>query len=111
MESHILTDALRSALLACLMCAAMAASAQKTVTARQVIDRIREHVGVPWQDPTVDTFKTGNPDDTVTGIAVTMMSTLDVLQRASASGNNLIITHEPTFFGHFDRTDELANEN
>jgi len=41
----------------------------------------------------------------VTGIAVTMMATLDVLQRAAAQGSNLVITHEPTFFGHLD---ELA---
>jgi putative NIF3 family GTP cyclohydrolase 1 type 2 len=111
MESNVVFGAVRVVLLACLICATVAASAQKTVTAREVIERIKVHVGVPWQDPTVDTFKTGNPDDTVTGIAVTMMSTLDVLKRAAASGNNLIITHEPTFFGHFDRTDDLVNEN
>jgi len=39
----------------------------------------------------------------VTGIAVTMMATLDVLQRAAANGQNLIITHEPTFYDHLDR--------
>jgi putative NIF3 family GTP cyclohydrolase 1 type 2 len=73
-----------------------------------VIERIQAHVGVPWQSDTVDTFKAGNPDTPVTGIAVTMMATLDVLKRAAASGNNLIITHEPTFFSHLDKPDELA---
>jgi putative NIF3 family GTP cyclohydrolase 1 type 2 len=81
---------------------------QKQLTARQVIERIQAHVGVPWQSNTVDTFKAGNPDTPVTGIAVTMMATLDVLKRAAASGNNLIITHEPTFFSHLDKPDELA---
>ena len=81
---------------------------QKQLTARQVIERIQAHVGVPWQSDTVDTFKAGNPDTPVTGIAVTMMATLDVLKRAAASGNNLIITHEPTFFSHLDKPDELA---
>lgn len=81
---------------------------QKTLTAREVVERIQSHVGVPWQADTVDTFKAGNPDATVTGIAVTMMATLDVLKRAAASGNNLIITHEPTFFNHLDKPDELA---
>lgn len=81
---------------------------QKSLTARQVIERIQAHVGVPWQSDTVDTFKAGNPDTPVTGIAVTMMATLDVLKRAAASGNNLIITHEPTFFSHLDKPDELA---
>jgi len=81
---------------------------QKSLTAREVIERIQAHVGVPWQSDTVDTFKAGNPDTPVTGIAVTMMATLDVLKRAAASGNNLIITHEPTFFSHLDKPDELA---
>ena len=50
----------------------------------------------------MDTFKAGNPDTPVTGIAVTMMATMDVLRRAAAQGDNLIITHEPTFFDHLD---------
>src|SRR5262249_15531198 len=81
------------------------------LTARQVIARIQQHVGVPWREPTVDTFKAGDPDSPVTGIAVTMMSTLDVLRRAAASGKNLIITHEPTFYGHLDATDDLEKEH
>ncbi len=80
----------------------------KVLTARQVIERVQAHVGVPWRSDTVDTFKAGNPDAPVTGIAVTMMATLDVLKRAAASGNNLIITHEPTFFNHLDKPDDLA---
>jgi len=79
-------------------------------TARQVVERIQSHVGVPWQSDTVDTFKAGNPDTPVTGIAVTMMTTLDVLQRAAASGKNLIITHEPTFFDHLDNPTELPEK-
>jgi putative NIF3 family GTP cyclohydrolase 1 type 2 len=85
-----------------------AVAQQKSVTAREVIERIQAHVGVPWQSDTVDTFKAGNPDTPVTGIAVTMMATLDVLKRAAASRNNLIITHEPTFFNHLDKPDELG---
>ena len=76
-----------------------------SLTARQVLERIKTNIGVPWMDQTVDTFKDGDPDTRVTGIAVTMMATLDVLQRAAAQGSNLVITHEPTFFGHLD---ELA---
>src|SRR3954451_3139919 len=85
-----------------------AVAQQKSVTAREVIERIQAHVGVPWQSDTVDTFKARNPDTPVTGIAVTMMATLDVLKRAAGSGNNLIITHEPTFFNHLDKPDELG---
>jgi len=36
-----------------------------------------------------------------------MMATLDVLQRAAANGQNLIITHEPTFYDHQDDPSEL----
>lgn len=90
----------------------LGASAQSgRITARQVIERIKQHVGVEWQEPTVDTFKTGDPDKPVTGIAVVMMSTLDVLQRAAAAGANLIITHEPTFYDHTDKTADLEKEN
>jgi putative NIF3 family GTP cyclohydrolase 1 type 2 len=81
---------------------------QNALTARQVIERIQAHVGVQWNSDTVDTFKAGNPDTPVTGIAVTMMATLDVLKRAAASGNNLVITHEPTFFSHLDKPEDLA---
>ncbi|MEP7347777.1 MAG: Nif3-like dinuclear metal center hexameric protein, partial [Gemmatimonadaceae bacterium] len=47
----------------------------------------------------------------VTGVALTMMATLDVLQRAAAANLNLVITHEPTFFDHLDPTDNLIREN
>jgi len=86
---------------------ASAAWSQNRLTAREVVARIQQHVGVAWRSDTVDTFKAGDPDTPVTGIAVTMMATLDVLQRAAASGNNLIITHEPTFFDHMDVSDQL----
>ena len=80
-----------------------AAMAQdKRPTAREVVAAIQQHVGIPWMAQTVDTFKAGNPDTPVTGIAVTMMATLDVLQRAAANGQNLVITHEPTFYSHQD---------
>jgi putative NIF3 family GTP cyclohydrolase 1 type 2 len=42
---------------------------------------------------------------------VTMMATLDVLQRAAASGDNLIITHEPTFFDHRDVSSQLPQKD
>ncbi len=77
------------------------------LTAREVIARIQKNVGVPWREETADTFKAGDPDTPVTGVAVTMMATQDVLERAAAAGKNLVITHEPTFYGHFDKPDDL----
>src|ERR1700693_3844345 len=88
-----------------------AASAQdRPLTAHEVIQRIQDHVGVPWQKETVDTFKAGYPDTKVTGIAVTMMATFGVLQRAAASNANLIITHEPTFYNHLDDLREIPQK-
>jgi len=88
-----------------------ASTQENHLTAQQVIDRIKKNVGVPWRDQTVDTFKAGNPDAPVTGVATTMMATLDVLRRAAAAGKNLIITHEPTFYDHLDKTEDLEKEN
>lgn len=92
--------------------AAMALTASQvmaqSITARQVVERIQERVGVPWDEPTVDTFKAGDPETRVTGVAVTMMATFDVLKRAAAAGHNLVITHEPTFYDHRDPTDGLV---
>jgi NIF3 (NGG1p interacting factor 3) protein len=88
----------------------VSAAQDKHIIAREVISRIQARVGVPWQTETVDTFKAGNPDETVTGIAVTMMATMDVLERAAASGKNLVITHEPTFYNHLDKLDVLQEK-
>jgi putative NIF3 family GTP cyclohydrolase 1 type 2 len=93
--------------------AAEALDAQKsssTLSAGQVIDRIKANVGVPWRAETVDTIKAGNPETPVRGIATTMMATLDAIQRASAAGKNMVITHEPTFYSHEDKTDTLTND-
>jgi putative NIF3 family GTP cyclohydrolase 1 type 2 len=95
------------ALIADAMCGLPAEAQGKQPTAREVIAAIQEHVGVPWKTETVDTFKAGNPETRVTGIAVTMMATLDVLQRAAAKGENLVITHEPTFYNHLDRPEGM----
>jgi putative NIF3 family GTP cyclohydrolase 1 type 2 len=80
----------------------VAGAQTKAPTAREIVKEIQDHVGVPWQKETVDTFKAGNPDTAVTGIAVTMMATMDVLERAAANHENFVITHEPTFYNHLD---------
>ena len=64
------------------------------LTAREVVARIQQQVGVPWQSDTVDTFKAGNPDSPVSGVAVTLMATLDVLQRAAAGERGISFGQE-----------------
>ncbi len=78
------------------------------ITAKQVIERIQKNVGVPWQAQTVDTFKIGDPETIVKGIATSFSATLEVCQKAHATGKNLLIVHEPTFYNHNDETASLS---
>lgn len=80
------------------------------ITASQVVDRIKQKVGVPWREQTVDRIVAGDPNTEVRGIATTMMATFEVLKRASAAGRNMIITHEPTYYGHQDTVDQLGDD-
>jgi putative NIF3 family GTP cyclohydrolase 1 type 2 len=80
------------------------------LTAGEVIDRIKKNVGIPWREKTVDNIIAGSPDIPVTGIATTMMATLDVMQRAAAAGRNMVITHEPTYYSHEDALDQIRDD-
>lgn len=62
-----------------------------------------------WQypDDTVDTIKSGNPDDEVTGIAIGWMSYNWALNRAVELGCNVFITHEPTYYNHYDNDPDV----
>ncbi len=79
-------------------------------TARQLVERIRQNTHIPWNPMTVDTFKAGNPDTEVTGIVTTHLATLEVLQKAAAAGKNFVISHEPIFYNHLDRTEPLEGD-
>ena len=81
-----------------------------TVTAQQVADRIRSNLGVAWRSQTVDGFKAGDPSTAVTGIAVTVLATTDVLRRAAAAGQNLIITQEPLYYAANDDPGNRAKD-
>jgi putative NIF3 family GTP cyclohydrolase 1 type 2 len=106
-----MTAGLAAAVMAAAMCVTRIEAQEKRPRAQEVIAAIQEHVGVPWRKETVDTVKAGNPETRVTGIAVTMMATLDVLQRAAAKGDNLVITHEPTFYNHLDRPEGMEESD
>ncbi len=81
------------------------------MTAGDVVDRIKENVTCEWRSETVDTFKSGGPDTEITGVATTFLANLDVLQRAKAKGINMVITHEPTFYNHFDRKEQYGDDD
>ena len=93
------------------LCGHAAFAQNQKPTANEVVAAIQKQVGVAWRAETVDTFKAGNPDARVTGIAVTMMATMDVLEQASAQGLNLVITHEPTFYAHLDRPEGMEEDD
>jgi putative NIF3 family GTP cyclohydrolase 1 type 2 len=99
------------AVMAIAVVAGPSSAQEQKITARHVVEEIQKHVGVPWNAETVDTFKAGNPDAPITGIAVTMMATMDVLQRASAKGLNFVITHEPTFYAHLDKPEGMPEND
>lgn len=85
--------------------------AQKTtssLTAEEVMQRVIAATGATPPANTVDTLKAGDPKTIVTGIVTTFMDTYPVLEKAVASGKNLIITHEPTFYNHLDEQQPLA---
>lgn len=80
------------------------------LTANQVIDLIKKNVHCTWSSETVDTFKSGNPEDVVTGITTCMFADMKVLRKAVADHTNLVITHEPTFYNHPDEIKNLEND-
>lgn len=81
------------------------------ITVQQVIDLILKEIpGAPFQQ-TVDTLKSGNGQQVVTGIVTTMFSTIEVIQKAASLGANFIIAHEPTFYGHTDETQWLESDS
>ena len=80
------------------------------LTAAEAIAKIQAATGAKLPADTVDTIKAGDPATAVTGIATTFTPTMEVLRRAVAAHENLIVTHEPTFYNHRDETAQFAND-
>jgi putative NIF3 family GTP cyclohydrolase 1 type 2 len=83
------------------------------MTAREIVTRIQQQLAsqkITWRTETVDTFKAGDPDTPIAGIATTGMATFSVLKRAAKAKRNFVITHEPTFYNHQDQTAALAED-
>lgn len=80
-------------------------------TCRQVADHIVRQTGLEHLAGTVDTFKAGDPDAVVKGVATSFITSMDVLQQAAERGLNFIVTHEPTFYNHPDQTAHLKDDS
>lgn len=82
--------------------AGLSACGTDALSAQAVVERLQAALGGEWRADGLDGFKAGDPNTPVKGIVTTAMATVDVLRRAIDAGANLIVTHEPTFFGRED---------
>jgi len=73
-----------------------------TITAQELIDRIKAQIGVPWKPDSVDGLKVGDSATPVTGIVTTALPSLAVLQQAVKAGANVVIASQPTFYAKAD---------
>jgi len=79
-------------------------------TPADVVALIKKQVTCSWADKTVDTFKAGDPQTPLKGIATCMFADIDVLKKAVAENCNFIITHEPVFYNHLDNTETFQKD-
>jgi len=91
-----------AAVVAPMACVRASVHAAFTLTANDVVERIKSKSGVTWKSDTIDGLKAGDPATPVNGIVTTSMATIDVLRRAVKAGANLVITCEPTFYSKAD---------
>jgi putative NIF3 family GTP cyclohydrolase 1 type 2 len=69
-------------------------------SAKHLIEKILDDLGVPARPVSVDAVLDGDPQTPVGAVVVTMMATLPVLAAAAERGPALVITHEPVYFDH-----------
>ncbi len=80
MRSHLVPRREFAALAA--LGSALKEFAQTTsLTAGQLVERIRQNLGVAWRGSPTGTFKSGDENSPVTGVATTAMSTFEVIQK------------------------------
>lgn len=77
---------------------------------KEVIERMEQkHVALP-EGRTCDGVIYGNVNQECTGIVLTCNPSVQVIRDAAAQGCNLIIGHEPTFYGGYDETGWLEGD-
>ncbi len=72
------------------------------LTAGDLVARMQQQVGLPWNAETIDGIKAGDPATAVTGVVTTALATLAVLKQAVDGGANVVVTHEPAFYASND---------
>lgn len=72
------------------------------ITAQDVIDRIKKHIGVEWSAGAIDGLKAGDPSAAAKGVVTTSMATLAVLQQAVTAGANVVITAQSPLYARTD---------
>jgi putative NIF3 family GTP cyclohydrolase 1 type 2 len=86
-------------------------STQKQYTVQQVIDLIMKEGNLSPIPNTVDTLKSGDANQVVTGIITTMFATVAVIEQAAKLNANFIIAHEPTFYNHTDNPEWVKDND
>lgn len=84
-------------------------SPKKPLTVQEIIRLILKEGELAVKKVTVDTLKSGKPDQVVTGIVTTMFPTISVIEEAVKRNANFIIAHEPTFYNHLDNPEWVPN--
>ena len=79
-------------------------------TPADVVVLIKKQVTCQWAEQTVDTYKAGDPQTPLKGIATCMFADMEVLKKAVKEGCNFIITHEPVFYNHLDNTETFQDD-
>lgn len=73
------------------------------------INSLKKSLGIDWKETAIDDFLYGDPDIELKNVAVTMMATQEVLEKAVSRGCNLIITHEPVFYNHHNNLQNISS--
>ena len=84
---------------------------QKEYTVQDVIDAILKDMAGTLAADTVDTLKSGSPEQKVTGIITTMFPTIAIIKEAIRLKANFILAHEPSFYNHLDNKQWVAGSD
>ncbi len=89
--------------------ASITPAGKKQWSVQEIINLILKEGELPIQKITVDTIKSGQANQEVTGIVTTMFPTIAVIEEAAKRKANFIIAHEPSFYNHRDDTEWVKN--